>query len=53
VAEILGGAGMVLTTDQVDWEVAAGARFIVAPGISSSSEIETGLERLCERISEW
>ncbi|MCX7038242.1 MAG: hypothetical protein NT005_03800 [Spirochaetes bacterium] len=30
-----------------------GTRFIVAPGISSPSEIEMGLERLCERISEW
>jgi 2-dehydro-3-deoxyphosphogluconate aldolase/(4S)-4-hydroxy-2-oxoglutarate aldolase len=64
VLEILVGAGTVLTTDQVDRAVAAGARFIVspgfnpkvvdhclergipvAPGISSASEIEMGLER--------
>jgi len=64
VPEILVGAGTVLTTDQVDRAVAAGARFIVAPGfnpkvvdhclergipvapgISSASEIEMGLER--------
>ena len=64
VPEILVGAGTVLTTDQVDRAVGAGARFIVAPGfnpkvvdhciargipvapgISSPSEIEMGLER--------
>jgi 2-dehydro-3-deoxyphosphogluconate aldolase/(4S)-4-hydroxy-2-oxoglutarate aldolase len=64
VPEMLVGAGTVLTTDQVDRAVAAGARFIVAPGfnpkvvdyclergipmapgISSASEIEMGLER--------
>jgi 2-dehydro-3-deoxyphosphogluconate aldolase/(4S)-4-hydroxy-2-oxoglutarate aldolase len=64
VPEILVGAGTVLTMDQVDRAVAAGARFIVspgfnpkivdyclergipvAPGISSASEIEMGLER--------
>ena len=64
VPEILVGAGTVLTTDQADRAVAAGARFIVAPGfnpkvvdhciargvpmapgISSPSEVEMGLER--------
>lgn len=34
VPEILVGAGTVLTTDQVDRAVAAGARFIVAPGFN-------------------
>jgi 2-dehydro-3-deoxyphosphogluconate aldolase / (4S)-4-hydroxy-2-oxoglutarate aldolase len=32
--ELLVGAGTVLTTDQVDRAVAAGARFIVAPGFN-------------------
>ncbi len=64
VPELLVGAGTVLTTEQVNRAVAAGARFIVAPGfnpkvvdfciakgvpvapgISSPSEIEMGLER--------
>lgn len=64
VPDILVGAGTVLTTDQADRAMAAGARFIVAPGfnpkvvdhciakgypvapgISSPSEIEMGLER--------
>ncbi len=62
--DLLVGAGTVLTVDQVDKAVAAGAKFIVAPGfnpkvvdyciakgipvapgISSPSEIEMGLER--------
>jgi len=62
--DLLVGAGTVLTTDQVDRAVGAGAKFIVAPGfnprvvdycigkkipvapgISSPSEIEAGLER--------
>ena len=62
--ELLVGAGTVLTTDQADRAVAAGAKFIVAPGfnpkvvdhciakgipvapgISSPSEIEMGVER--------
>jgi 2-dehydro-3-deoxyphosphogluconate aldolase/(4S)-4-hydroxy-2-oxoglutarate aldolase len=62
--DLLVGAGTVLTTDQVDRAVEAGAQFIVAPGfnprvvdhciqlnvpvapgISSASEIEMGLER--------
>ena len=30
--EMLVGAGTVLTTEQVDWAVAAGAKFIVSPG---------------------
>jgi 2-dehydro-3-deoxyphosphogluconate aldolase/(4S)-4-hydroxy-2-oxoglutarate aldolase len=34
VPEILVGAGTVLTTDQVDRAVGAGARFIVAPGFN-------------------
>lgn len=32
--DILVGAGTVLTTDQVDQAVAAGARFVVSPGLS-------------------
>jgi len=34
VPEILLGAGTVLTTDQVDRAVAAGAKFIVSPGLN-------------------
>ena len=34
VPEILPGAGTVLTTDQVDRAVAAGAKFIVSPGLN-------------------
>jgi 2-dehydro-3-deoxyphosphogluconate aldolase / (4S)-4-hydroxy-2-oxoglutarate aldolase len=64
VPELLVGAGTVLTIEQADKAIAAGAKFIVAPGfnpkvvdhciargvpmapgISSPSEIEMGLER--------
>ena len=45
------GAGTVLTTDQVDQAVEAGAKFIVSPGLNpitpgtnSPSEIETAIE---------
>jgi 2-dehydro-3-deoxyphosphogluconate aldolase/(4S)-4-hydroxy-2-oxoglutarate aldolase len=34
VPEVLVGAGTVLTTDQVDRAVAAGAKFIVSPGLN-------------------
>ena len=34
VPEMLVGAGTVLTTDQVDRAVAAGAKFIVSPGLN-------------------
>jgi 2-dehydro-3-deoxyphosphogluconate aldolase/(4S)-4-hydroxy-2-oxoglutarate aldolase len=30
------GAGTVITVDQVDWAVAAGARFVVAPGFDAA-----------------
>ena len=33
--EMLVGAGTVLTTEQVDRAVAAGAKFIVSPGLES------------------
>jgi len=64
VPDLLVGAGTVLTVEQADKAIAAGAKFIVAPGfnakvvdhciecgvpiapgISSPSEIEMGLER--------
>ena len=32
--DMLVGAGTVLTTQQVDWAVAAGAKFIVSPGLN-------------------
>ena len=48
--EMLVGAGTVLTTEQVDRAVAAGAKFIVSPGICTPSEAEQAIENGLEVV---